>query len=58
VQAGYGGGGPQNGTASGRANSGGGGGSLANATNSGWSGSGPGGSGVVIVRYTRAQVGG
>ena len=50
VQAGYGGGGPQNLSANGRANSGGGGGSLANATNSGYAGGGAGGSGVVIIR--------
>ena len=50
VQAGYGGGGPQNSSANGRVNSGGGGGSLANATNSGWSGGGSGGSGIVILR--------
>jgi len=50
VQAGYGGGGPQNSSANGRVNSGGGGGSLANATNSGWSGGGAGGSGTVILK--------
>jgi hypothetical protein len=54
VQAGYGGGGPQNGTANGRANSGGGGGSLANGTNSGWTGGGLGGSGIVVIRYSNS----
>jgi hypothetical protein len=53
VQAGYGGGGPQNSSANGRVNSGGGGGSLATGLNSGWTGNGSGGSGIVIIRYLR-----
>jgi hypothetical protein len=57
VQVDRGGGGPQNGDANGRVNSGGGGGSLANATNSGWSGGGSGGSGVVVIRLIEAQGG-
>jgi hypothetical protein len=51
VQAGAGGGGPQNSSRVGRPNSGGGGGSLATGLNSGDSGGGDGGSGIVIVRY-------
>ena len=51
VQAGYGGGGPQNGTNVGRVNSGGGGGSIANGSGGGDGGGGfAGGSGVVIIR--------
>jgi len=51
VQAGAGGGGPQNNSRDGRPNSGGGGGGLGTGLNSGDSGGGKGGSGIVIVRY-------
>ncbi len=51
VQAGAGGGGPQNGLRDGRPNSGGGGGGLGTGLNSGDSGGGSGGSGIVVIRY-------
>lgn len=53
VQAGYGGGGPQNASRDGRVNSGGGGGGLGTGSNSGDSGGGSGGSGIVVIRYPR-----
>ena len=51
VQAGYGGGGPENDSKNGRPNSGGGGGGLGDGTCTGCNGGGNGGSGVVIIRY-------
>jgi len=55
VQAGYGGGGPQNANRDGRVNSGGGGGGLGTGSNSGDSGGGSGGSGIVIIRYAKVD---